>query len=222
MTGEGRVPDPFQLEVARVALAATQNHGFALAGGQALIAHGVVYRPTEDVDLFTDEEGGVRAALPTAVDALRRAGFDVDEVPETSELGEMFEGFDSGLAELEVSRGRETVRVQLAHFDRERRPVPMPVGPVLHIDDLVATKVTALATRAYPRDFVDVAGLLRHYDRERLVALGRTVDPGLHDDELAAAMRRLDRLDDSVFALYGLSPEKVADVRSRFADWPRH
>jgi predicted nucleotidyltransferase component of viral defense system len=98
----------------------------------------------------------------------------------------------------------------------------MPVGPVLHIDDLVATKVTALATRAYPRDFVDVAGLLQHYDRERLVALGRTVDPGLDDDEVAAAMRRLDRLDDSVFALYGLGPEKVAEVRSRFTDWPRH
>ena len=44
-------PDPFQHEVARIALAVAGRHGFALAGGQALIAHGIGARPTEDVDL---------------------------------------------------------------------------------------------------------------------------------------------------------------------------
>jgi hypothetical protein len=217
----GRGPDPFQVEVARITLAATAHHGFALAGGQALIAYGVVDRPTEDVDLFTDEDGGVRAALPPAVDALRRAGFAVGEVPETTELGAVFEGFDSDVAELEVSRGPQTVRVQLARFDRDHEPVAMPVGPVLDLDDVVATKIAALGTRAYPRDYVDVAGLLTRYDRDRLVALGRLADPALTDDELAEAMQRLDRLDDSVFALYGLTPDQVDAVRSRFADWPR-
>jgi hypothetical protein len=47
-------PGPFQVEVARLALAAAREHGFALAGGHALIAHGIVSRPTIDVDLFTD------------------------------------------------------------------------------------------------------------------------------------------------------------------------
>jgi len=35
-------------------------------------------------------------------------------------------------------------------------------------------------------------------------------------------MRRLDRLDDTVFtALYGLSVDRVAGLRGRFTDWPR-
>jgi len=51
--------DPFQTQVARLALRAASRHGFALGGGHALIAYGIVSRPTEDVDLFTDEDGGV-------------------------------------------------------------------------------------------------------------------------------------------------------------------
>ena len=47
--------EEFQARVAQVALAVAREHGFALAGGHALIAHGIVSRPTEDVDLFTDE-----------------------------------------------------------------------------------------------------------------------------------------------------------------------
>ncbi len=48
--------------VASAALAAAAEHGFALGGGNALLAHGVITRPTQDVDLFTDKERGVEAA----------------------------------------------------------------------------------------------------------------------------------------------------------------
>jgi hypothetical protein len=39
--------------VAAIALGAAAKHGFALGGGNALIAHGIIDRLTEDVDLFT-------------------------------------------------------------------------------------------------------------------------------------------------------------------------
>ena len=42
--------------VAAVALAAAGQHGFALGGGNALLAHGVISRPTQDVDLFTKNQ----------------------------------------------------------------------------------------------------------------------------------------------------------------------
>ncbi|WFE40346.1 nucleotidyl transferase AbiEii/AbiGii toxin family protein [Micromonospora sp. WMMD998] len=67
------VPDPFQHEVASLALAAAAGHGFALAGGQALIAHGIGARPTEDIDLFTDTDGGV---TPAQIGAVRDAFAD--------------------------------------------------------------------------------------------------------------------------------------------------
>jgi hypothetical protein len=47
------------------------EHGFAL-GGNALLAHGVISRPTQDVDLFTDQKHGVQAAADAVEVALRR------------------------------------------------------------------------------------------------------------------------------------------------------
>jgi Nucleotidyl transferase AbiEii toxin, Type IV TA system len=46
----------------------------ALGGGNALLAHGIITRPTRDVDLFTDQEHGVEAAAEEAQAALRAAG----------------------------------------------------------------------------------------------------------------------------------------------------
>lgn len=54
--------DELHERVAEVALGAAAEHGFALGGGNALIAHGVITRPTQDVDLFTNQEHGVEAA----------------------------------------------------------------------------------------------------------------------------------------------------------------
>jgi hypothetical protein len=53
--------------VAAVALAAAAKHGFSLGGGNALLAHGVISRPTEDVDLFTDQEHGMQDAWAVRV-----------------------------------------------------------------------------------------------------------------------------------------------------------
>jgi hypothetical protein len=64
-------------QVAEVALAAAAGHGFALGGGNALLAHGIISRPTQDVDLFTDQEHGVEAAADVVEAALRGAGFVV-------------------------------------------------------------------------------------------------------------------------------------------------
>lgn len=214
--------DAFQLDIARLALAVARDHGFVLAGGHALIAHGIVSRPTEDVDLFTDQPDGVHDAAGLVVDALRAAGLDVREIARSVDLDELFDGFDHELIEFEVTRAGQTARLQLVRFERGHQPVDMGVGPVLHIDDVVATKVAALATRAEARDLIDVAGMLARYTRPELLALARHVEPSLTDDEFADAMRRLDRLDDTVFEdLYGLSAAQIAEVRRRFADWPR-
>jgi hypothetical protein len=52
--------------------------------------------------------------------------------------------------------------------------------------------------------------------------LGRQAAPALTGDVFAAAMVRLDALDDTVFAeLYRLTPAKIVSMRARFAGWPR-
>jgi len=80
----------------------------------------------------------------------------------------------------------------------------------------------AMATRAEPRDYVDVAAALDRYDRTRLVDLAMAADPALTEEELAESMQRLDRLDDDAFSFYGRTPEQIRDLRERLAPWPRH
>lgn len=215
-------PDEFQAEVARLALGAARGHGFALAGGRALAAHEIIRRPTEDVDLFTATDGGVRAAATLIEQALTRAGYVVQAVSGGDDLSDLVYGFDQEMAEFEVSGGGQATRLQLVRFDRHREPVVMAIGPVLHLDDVLGSKVAALATRAEPRDYIDVAAALATRSREQLLDLAQTADPDIGLDEFADAMRRLDRLDDAVFTdLYGLSAGEATELRTRFADWPR-
>jgi hypothetical protein len=212
----------FQAEVARVALAAARDHGFALAGGNGLAMHGVISRPTEDVDLFAPGDGAVQAAAGLVAAALGEAGFRVADVTSGSDLAEAFYGFDQDMTDFEVSRGGQAVQLQLVRFHRSRPAVMMDIGPVLHLDDLLGTKVSALATRAEPRDYMDVAAALRTCDRRHLLELARRADPDLADEEFAEAMQRLDRLPDNVLReAYQLTPAQVRDLRAAFSDWPR-
>src|SRR5512135_3311037 len=91
--------DELQREVATIALRVAARHGFALAGGNALIAHGIIDRPTEDVDLFSDQETGVAAAAQAVEDALREAGFRAERRDLAAGLGDIFGGIGDGLAE---------------------------------------------------------------------------------------------------------------------------
>jgi hypothetical protein len=85
--------------VAATVLRVAASRGFALGGGNALIAHGVVDRLTNDVDVFTDEEDRVEAAAGAVETALRAAGFETERKDKTGGLGDIFEGMGAGLAE---------------------------------------------------------------------------------------------------------------------------
>jgi predicted nucleotidyltransferase component of viral defense system len=116
---------------------------------------------------------------------------------------------------------KRTLRLSLCRLDRHHSPVMMDVGPVMSIDDLVATKVAALVNRREVRDYIDVAAALRTYSIDQLLALAHEQDPGLEDEDVVLVSRYLDRLDDSRFDTYGLSPGQVQNLRQDFAIWPR-
>jgi hypothetical protein len=209
-------------QVAAIALRAAARHGFALGGGNALMAHGVVDRFTADVDLFTDEEASVAAAAGSVERALRKAGFGTERRDEAGGLGDIFYGLGDAMAEWIVTApGGEQMMLQLAYFDRARRPVVMEFGPVLDLEDVVGGKVCALASRVEPRDYVDTAAALERYTMEQIIGFARRLDPGLTDRDFAEAAGRLDQWGDGVFASFGLGPEEIAELRKRFAAWPR-
>lgn len=209
-------------EVAAIALGAASEHGFALGGGNALIAYGVVDRITQDVDLFTDDEHGVEAAADAVEAALQAAGFETERDDKAAGLSEIFEGMGEGLAEWTVTApGGQQMMLQMAYFDRVSRPVIMDFGPVLDLEDVIAGKVCALASRAVPRDYLDTAAALERYTPGELIGLARRLDQGLTDRDFTDAGRRLDRVDDGWFASLGLGHREIAEIRERFAAWPR-
>jgi nucleotidyltransferase AbiEii toxin of type IV toxin-antitoxin system len=209
-------------QVAAIALRAAAPHGFALGGGNALLAHGITERPTQDVDVFSNEQGGVEAVADAVQDALRGAGFGTERRDETDGLADIFEGMGEGLAEWIVTGpGGEQMMLQLAYFDRTRQPVLMDIGPVLDLEDVVGGKVCALASRAEPRDYLDTGAALRRYSVEQVIRFARRLDPGLTRTDFADAGRRLDYWSDRVFSPFGLSPEQVAALREQFEAWPR-
>ena len=104
--------------VAEIALALPEAEHTCLVGGGAMIEHGLVDRPTEDLDLFsTDrlEVGRLHAAL---VDALIARGFAVN----TERDLETF-------VRLTVRDERESVQVDIALDARIRPPIQLDIGP---------------------------------------------------------------------------------------------
>lgn len=206
--------EPFKARVAKVALAAAHAEGFALAGGNALAAHELLSRPTQDVDLFSPEPGGTGRVLEAVVAGLQADGFDVHVVRGSAEPGTDF-------AQLHVSRDGATTQLDLGRDWRAHHAVTLDIGPVLHLDDAVGAKVTALLGRALARDFIDVAAALSRYPRQRLLELAFQRDPGLRVLDVALAAQRLDDLNDEQFMRYALDVDQIRNLRNRFADWPR-
>jgi Nucleotidyl transferase AbiEii toxin, Type IV TA system len=214
--------DPLHGRIASVALRAAARFGFALGGGNALVAHGVIDRLTRDVDLVTDRETGVLAAKGPVEEALRREGFAVQRRDGANGVVDLFPDWEEASADWHVTapNGRRT-DLEMVHFDRSREPVLMDVGPVLHLEDAAGNKVCALVSRVEPRDYVDTAALLGRWNSARLIGFARRLDPGLKDREYAAAAQRLDRMPDEKFTPFGLTGQAVAALRERFAAWPR-
>src|SRR5258708_10298623 len=183
----------FHGQVATIALRAAAPHGFALGGGNALIAHGIIDRATQDVDVFSDEQGGVEAAADAVEAALRDAAFEAERREKTGGLADIFYGLGEGLAEWIVTApGGEQMMLQMAYFDRARRPVIMDFGPVLDLEDVVGGKVCALASRVEPRDYVDTAAALERYTVTQIIAFARRRDPGLTGRDCPTSAAPLD------------------------------
>jgi hypothetical protein len=206
--------DPFYRDVAQVALRVARTHGFVLGGGVAWLVNGLVERPTEDIDLFTDTDGAVAAAAGKVAAALAVAGYQVQR----EDADELFEGMDADIREFTVASTERALRLTLCRLDRHRAPVVMDLGPVMHLDDLVATKVAALVNRREVRDYIDVAAALQRYSLDRVLELGYAADPALDPADVAEAGRYLDRLDDRRFAVYAADPGAVKDA---LRNWPR-
>jgi hypothetical protein len=171
--------------------------------------------PSEDIDLFTawERREDFAAAVDAVVGAYRADGYTVEVI-------QQFETF-ARLAVTDPAAPDRPYKVELAANRRSRPPVTMDVGPVLHIDDVVAGKMSALFTRAEPRDFLDVdaAVVTSRYTREQLLELAEQADAGFDRRVFADLLAMLERYPDRRFGAYGATPEHITAMRERFAQW---
>ena len=208
--------DDFQDHLVRVGLGVLGDYGFALAGGYALQAHQLVDRLSEDVDMFTNNQEPERftEAVAALADAYRQQRLKVEIVRQADTF-----------ARLEVSDPTtgQAGSVDLAGDYRKEEPVRLSVGPVLAETDAVATKVAAVFSRGYARDYLDLAGILEsgRFSRDALIDLAASVDAGFSRAWFAEALAAVDRFEDDQFLRYGVSAERVAQVRAMMRDWSR-
>ncbi len=76
----------FHHQVATIVLRVAAEYGFAVGGGTALIAHGIVDRYTADLDLVSPQEGAVEAAAARVEAALRAEGLQAERQDRTDGL----------------------------------------------------------------------------------------------------------------------------------------
>jgi hypothetical protein len=208
--------DELQDELVRIGLTSLAGYGFALAGGYALQAHGLVDRMSEDVDLFTDrwDTDQFGRAVEAVVDAYQRHGLEVAVVRRADTFARM------RVHDPETGRLGE---VDLAADYRGHEPDTLTIGPVLAEADAVASKVATVFSRGYARDYLDLAAILAsgRFAKDELLEMARQVDAGFTDQGFAEALAAVDRLPDDEFARYGADPPAIAAVREAMAGWSR-
>src|SRR4051794_14156670 len=72
---------PGDARLLEVALPVCERYGLVLAGGHAVVAHGVVVRPTRGVDLATAVSTPIGEIAAALTEAYRAAGFAVTDRP---------------------------------------------------------------------------------------------------------------------------------------------
>ncbi len=200
-----------QRAVARIALAGVA--GFALAGSGAIREHGVIDRPTEDVDLFTTSQDvtAFSVAVDQVTDQLRGSGYQVEQTRQAPQYARLHVATGDGI-QVDVDLG-----VDWRHDD----PVVLDVGPVLSLADAVGNKVAALYSRGEARDYLDVNAIRasgRFSDDQLLTAAAERdagFDVGMFAQQLAAASR----LQAAQVARYGVNADQLDAVKSRCVEW---
>lgn len=214
-------------QVAEIILSAASGCLVALGGGNALLAHEVTDRPTQDIDVFFGKIDELADATPAIEAALAAAGYSVTPIDKAEGLTDIWEEAGEGLAEWEVTTpdGEHIVQVQAGYFEVLARPIRVKgIGPVLALDDIAGHKACAMATRAASRDFVDIAALQeyrRKYRWAKLIGLAQERDPGLELADFADAVSRFDRMADDRFTVLLPKGRDATWLRSHFKDWPR-
>ncbi|MGM9386951.1 nucleotidyl transferase AbiEii/AbiGii toxin family protein [Streptomyces antibioticus] len=182
-----------------------------LTGGYAVRAHHLVNRPSQDLDVATDNPAP-RADIAVTLRAGPAArGWTVHAL-ETAPLSARFTVTDP-------ATGQDCEAAILKEIFW-RPVVQSPYGPVLTEEDVIGTKVRALADRGAPRDLIDVFAASRRWPNAELEEFGRRHARGRFErEDLQANLTGAEWTDDEAFAAYGLDEATITALRAWALQW---
>jgi len=175
-----------------------------LAGGGALIAHGLIDRNTKDLDAFTNAMDDDLTALEGRVsDTFIAAGYIVQDASVTKAVRRLMVARGP---RSRVGRPLQEVQIEMCTDYRALPAVPSRLGPLLDPLELGANKILAVYDRIRPRDADDLARLIPVLGLERtlVVADQKQVTP-IDRGQLAVAFRQFARVEAELFPFPGMT-----------------
>ncbi|MGW7207110.1 nucleotidyl transferase AbiEii/AbiGii toxin family protein [Streptomyces sp. NPDC054837] len=192
-------------------LAIGTPYPLVITGGYAAQAHGLVSRLSQDIDVATESPAPMSAIADDLVRGLAEHGWQVSIISVDYLAARLMATSTDTGEQCEVDVLKENLWAQ---------PALTPYGPVLALEDVIGTKVRALADRAAPRDFIDVRAAARDHTIADLEMLGERHGRGeFRLDDLRDRLGTAQWIDDAEFEAYGLSQDQIAELRQWAQEW---
>jgi hypothetical protein len=198
--------------LAEVFAAAAPTAPWALAGGYALQAHGLLQRPHANVDLATESAEPMPLLAETLSAALISRGGYAAALQDTDPL--------SAHLSVRDRTGDTTLHLALHKETFWSPPVPTSYGPALCLQDAVGTKIRALYDRGLAVDLIDARAASARFTHPDLEELARR--HARDDFDLPTLQTRLtgtDHYADTAFTEYGLTEPDIAELRAWAQSW---
>lgn len=205
-----------QWRIASIALEAAESDSFALAGSGAIREHGLINRPTEDIDLFTVMQASKNfgPAVDQVIQSLRSHGYNVDEETRSGAFARLLVSGIHSSYSTEIDMGVDW---------RSSSPVTLGIGPVLALKDAVGNKVAALFSRGEARDFLDFDSIREKgpFSDLELIDLAKNADPGFDLEMFRQRLEEVDCLEPDQVERYGYTQADLDTIKQRLKNFSR-
>lgn len=208
---------PAQTLIISTVLPVLEKYGFALAGGQAVIDHGIINRPTEDIDIFTAnlDEDNFQSAIDSVHEALYEAGISVTSFTKLSPLFCRF---------IVETKNNDSEIIELGFDWRKNEATISSNGNlVISKEDSAANKLLALWGRSEARDFIDTYAWINFggISKTEIIELAKIHDEGFTVQTLKQAIGKINDHPDVKFEQYLPNEITLKELKSFFDTWKK-
>lgn len=176
-------------------------------GGYSIQAHGLVERPSKDLDFAASCDLPLEDVRSGVTEAFKNADRDVTWLESSSWMARLMVTDPSGADFCEVDLLKEDLR---------KPPVTIEGIPVVHLDDAIGLKIRALHARSVTRDYIDAAAAGELLPFKELERLARQHMESFSPRTLAENLEVVGGLPLRDFEKYGLDEDRIREVY-RFA-----